>query len=86
MYGSSKRSLSPGRACCVCWGGIGRRFEKEMKVNGWGRLKLAEGRNPWQWVKHAWLYSDILQALKREFFLAVASQQISNGALRTLER
>ena len=51
-------------------GGIGRRFEKEMKVNGWGSLKLAEGRNPWQWVKHAWLYSDVLQALKRDFFFS----------------
>ena len=57
-----------------------------MKVNGRGRLKLAEGRNPWQWVKHAWLYSDVPQALKQEHFLALASQQISNGALRTFER
>ena len=25
--------------------------------------KLGQGRNYWQWAKHAWLYSDLLQAL-----------------------
>ena len=34
-----------------------------MKVNGLGRWKLEQGGNSWQWAKHAWLYSDLLQAL-----------------------
>ena len=28
-----------------------------------------------QWVKHTWLYSDLLQALKGEHWLALGSQQ-----------
>ena len=27
---------------------------------------VKQGRNSWQWAKHAWLYSDLLQALKQE--------------------
>ena len=37
-----------------------------MKVNGPGRCKLLQGRNPWQQVKRAWLYSVLLQAFKEE--------------------
>ena len=40
-------------------------FEK-MQLNEPGGYKLVQGRNPWQLVKHAWLYSDLLQALKGE--------------------
>ena len=35
-----------------------------MKVNEHGRSKLGQGRNSWQWARHAWLYSDLLKALK----------------------
>ena len=28
----------------------------------------------WQWAKHAWLYSDLLQALKRGRLSALGSQ------------
>ena len=37
-----------------------------MKVNGPGRYKLVQGRNPWQQEKHAWPYSDLIQTLKGE--------------------
>ena len=37
-----------------------------MKVNGPREKKVFQGRNPWQLVKRAWLYSDIPQALKGE--------------------
>ena len=30
------------------------------------RWQLVQGRNSWQKVKHSWLYSDLLQALKGE--------------------
>ena len=48
-----------------------------MTVNGPGRKKLGQGRHPWQWPKHAWLYSDLLQAFKGEHFSALGSQQMS---------
>ena len=32
------------------------------------REKLIQGRNPWQCVKYAWLYSDLPQALKGELW------------------
>ena len=35
-----------------------------MKVNGPGRSKSGQGKNSWQCAKHAWLYSDLRQALK----------------------
>ena len=35
-----------------------------MKMNGPRRLKLGQGRNSWKVAKHAWLCSDLLQALK----------------------
>ena len=34
-----------------------------MTVNGQGWSKLGHGEYSWQWAKHAWLYSDQLQAL-----------------------
>ena len=37
-----------------------------MKMNGPGSSKFVQGRNPRQHAKYAWLYSDLLQALKRE--------------------
>ena len=46
-----------------------------MKVNGPGESKLGQRRNSWQWVKHAGLYSDLVQALKAEHLLALGSQQ-----------
>ena len=33
-----------------------------IKVNEPWRLKIGQRRNSWQWVKHAWLFSDLLQA------------------------
>ena len=42
-----------------------------MKVRGPRRYKLGQGRNSWQWAKHAWLYSDLLPALKlRRMFVS----------------
>ena len=46
-----------------------------MSVNGARRSKLEQGRHSWQWVKHAWLYSDLLQALQGEHSPALDSQQ-----------
>ena len=40
-----------------------RIWRQKIKVNGLGRLKLGQGIISWQWAKHAWLYSDMLQAL-----------------------
>ena len=34
-----------------------------MKMNGPEREKLGQRRNVWQWEKHVWLYSNLLQAL-----------------------
>ena len=53
--------------------GHGEDLEK-MKVNESGRY-LGQGRNSWQCVKHAWLYSDLLQALNGEHLSALGSQQ-----------
>ena len=41
----------------------------KMKVNGPGRSKKEQGEraNSRLWAKHAWLYSDLLQALKGKF-------------------
>ena len=35
-----------------------------MKLNGPGIYKLEQGGKCWQWVKHAWIYSDLLQDFK----------------------
>ena len=48
---------------------------KKIKVNRPGRRKLGQGRNSWQWAKHAWLYSDLPQALKGKISSALGSQQ-----------
>ena len=53
-----------------------------MKLNGKGRHKLGQGRNSWQQVKHAWLYSDLLQALRAEHLPALGSQQWGPESLR----
>ena len=50
-----------------------------MMVDGPGRSKFGHGRNCWQWVKHAWLYFDLLQALKGDHLSGLASQQGSGG-------
>ena len=46
-----------------------------MKMNGPRRLKLGQGRNSWKGAKHAWLCSDLLQALKGKHLPALGSQQ-----------
>ena len=46
-----------------------------MKVNGLGRLKIGQIRNSWQWVKHAWVYSDLLQVLQKEYLSVLGSQE-----------
>ena len=48
---------------------------KQMKLNGPGRWKVEPGRNIGWKAKHAWLYSDLLQALKGEHFMALGSQR-----------
>ena len=53
--------------------GHGEDLEK-MKVNELGRY-LEQGRNSWQWAKHAWLYSDLLQALNGEHLSALGSEE-----------
>ena len=41
-----------------------------MTMNGPGRQKLGQARlNSWQWSKHAWVHSDLLKALIRNYFL-----------------
>ena len=40
-----------------------------MKVTRPRRWKLRQGRNSWQWTKHAWLYSDLHQALKGKLWV-----------------
>ena len=54
----------------------GEDLKKKKKVNGPGKSKLGQGRNSWKQSKHAWLYSDLLQALKREHMSALGSQQM----------
>ena len=49
--------------------------KQKMKVNGPGTWRLGQGRNSWQWAKHAWLYSDPMKALKGEHLSALGSQQ-----------
>ena len=51
------------------------RIWNKMKVNGLGRQKLGQERNSGQWAKHAWLYPDLLQALKGHHLSALGSQQ-----------
>ena len=46
-----------------------------MKVNGPEMSKLGQGRHLWQWMKHAWLNSDLLLALKGDDLSALRSQQ-----------
>ena len=46
-----------------------------MNVTGPGRYKLRQVTNFWQWAKHAWLYSELLQALKAEHLSVLGSQQ-----------
>ena len=38
-------------------------------MNGPEISKLGQGRNSWQWAKHAWLYSDLLQVLEGGTFV-----------------
>ena len=38
-----------------------KRIWKKMKVNGPARSKPGQVKNSWQWAKHVWLYSDLLQ-------------------------
>ena len=52
---------------------------EEMKVNGHEMEKLRQGSCSWQWVKHAWLYSDPSHALKRGTF--VTSGFLTEGVL-----
>ena len=54
---------------------VGRAFRKKHGADGLQRSKLRQGRNVWQWVKHAWLYSDLLRDLQGEHLSALASQQ-----------
>ena len=44
-------------------------------MNGPGKYKLDQGRNSWEWTKHAWLCTDLLLDLKGEHLSAVGSQQ-----------
>ena len=44
-------------------------------MNGPGTSELGRKRISWQWEKHAWLYSDLLQALNGERLTAVGFQQ-----------
>ena len=47
----------------------------KMKVDGPGRQRSGQGKHFCQEAKHAWLYSDLLQALKREHVSALGYQQ-----------
>ena len=38
-----------------------------------GRVQNKQGRNPWQYAQHVWLYTDLLQALKGERLSSVSS-------------
>ena len=49
----------------------------EKDVGDWtGRAEIVQGRNSRQSMKHAWLYSDLLQALKKENHWALGSKQM----------
>ena len=40
---------------------------RERNEFEWTRkIEISQEKNPWQLAKHAWLYSDLLQALKGE--------------------
>ena len=47
---------------------------EKIKVNGPGRQKLEQGKNSWQWAKHAWLYSDRIQALVGDYCLSAVGE------------
>ena len=49
-------------------------FEK-IKVNESARSKFGQVKHSWQWEKHARLYSDLLQVLKREQLSTLGSGQ-----------
>ena len=49
------------------------RQNKNLNVNRSGRSKLGVMRNPWQWSKHARLYSHQLHSENRRPFTAVVS-------------
>ena len=46
--------------------GSGKRKEGEWI----GQVEISIWKTSWQWAKHAWLYSDPIQALKGEHFSA----------------
>ena len=48
------------------------------RVSVLGRSKLGQGRHFWEWAKHAWLYSDLFQALKGEQLSALGCQRINS--------
>ena len=52
--------------------------QTKTKMNGQEMQKLGQAKRSWQWPKHAWLYSDQLQALKRK---TSVSSVFSTGAL-----
>jgi len=41
----------------------------------WTKKAQNRTRNFWQWLEHAWLYSELLQALKGEHWSALGFQQ-----------
>ena len=51
-----------------------------MKMKGPGRYKFAQGRNLWLLAKHAWLYSDLFQALDRRGKSTCSKSIISKGS------
>ena len=44
------------------------------KANGPRRSKLGHRWNSWQWAKHAWLYSDRIQALVGDYCLSAVGE------------
>ena len=45
-----------------------------------GSYKLRQGKSSWQWAKHAWLYIDLLPALKETTFASSGFSTV-NGTL-----
>jgi len=54
-------------------GGVTQYTKNEGKWTG--KVENRTRKSSWQWAKHAWLYSDLLQAVKEEHLAAWRSQQ-----------
>ena len=68
----------PTQKPCVSHNQHRKNWERFWKKCRWMKGRNKQGRNPWQYTQHVWLYTDLLQALKGERLRSVFS---SDGTL-----